>query len=61
MRTVSHRPLFEKRHFEFIASALRDCNAPSDLIREFSYKLLSTNDNFSRTRFIEASTSGEQA
>lgn len=48
--------IFQKRHFEFIASHLRDSGASPRVVTQWANALHSTNSLFQRDRFIEAAT-----
>jgi hypothetical protein len=53
-------PLFQHRHYRKIAEILAECRqdmrdiAHADLIGLFAYRLVGTNPNFDRARFLAA-------
>jgi hypothetical protein len=57
---MSRTVTMQKRHFEFIAEAIRHSELNSDqrltIAKEFVYKLKLTNPLFNAERFVEAAT-----
>lgn len=48
------KPLFERRHYEWLAALIREWGADEEVATSFADALEGTNQNFNRARFLKA-------